>query len=128
MRSLFVLIALFAGTLAVGVESQSELERRGRKQGKGKKRGGKKGRKLAAGLKPRDDPVDPTDFECQDEQTFITNWWNQECECMEMSLFICDGKPVWNTVTNLGGEDENITACQSVIAQCPFETITLDEP
>ena len=116
MRSLFVLIALFAGALAVGVESQSELERRGRRQGKGR-RGG---RKLAAGLRPRRDPVDLTDFDCPVEQTITNNWWNQECECIEMSLYICDGTPVWNQVTNKGTDDT--ANCESVVAPCPFGT------
>ena len=124
MRSIFVLIALAAGAAAVGVESQTELERRGgvRRGPGGRGRpgrgppGGRGGGLL--GLRPKREAPEEDDIPCGDDAAeWTTNWWAKDCDCIQMTITTCSGRPVWNQLEKL----DDTAACEAIEAECPHE-------
>merc|ERR1719362_871586 len=126
MRSIFVLFALAAGALAVGVESQTELERRGGRPGRGRAgppgppaprgrgRGGRgrggRGKGLK-GLRPSREAPEEDDIPCGDDAVELTtNWWAKDCDCIQMTITTCSGKPVWNQIEKL----DSFTSCGDI--------------
>ena len=127
MRSIFVLIALAAGAVAVGVESQTELERRGGVRrgpgGRGRPgRGPPGGRggpgKGLLGLRPKREAPEEDDIPCGDDAAeWTTNWWAKDCDCIQMTITTCSGRPVWNQLEKL----DDTAACEAIEAECPHE-------